>query len=132
MRTLIIDDDDANRKILSLFLTPLGHTDTAPSGDEGLILFKKSIDEKVFYDLVVLDIRMPGMDGITTLKNMRALENEQDVSGQETAKIVMMTAVTDKNVVVDAFRQGCNAYVIKPLDREELLRQIKMLKLINA
>lgn len=132
MRTLIIDDDDANRKILSLFLTPLGHTDTAPSGDEGLILFKKAVDDKVFYDLVVLDIMMPGMDGITTLKNMRALEGEQGVLGQEASKILMMTAVTDKNVVVDAFRQGCDGYVIKPLDREELFRQIKMLKLVNT
>lgn len=130
MRCLVVDDDEANRKVLAAFLAPYGKCDLADGGEMAIDLFKKSIEESVFYDLVCLDIMMPGRDGVTTLREMRQAEDLADVSAAERAKILMVTAVVDKKIVMEAFKIGCQGYVIKPLERDEIIRQLRNLKLV--
>lgn len=130
MRALIIDDDKANQFILQQFLAPFATTSVASDGEEGLALFEKGIETQLPYDLVCLDIMMPGIDGVEVLRQIRAKEAEQGLVGLDGVKIIMISAVADTGTVVGAFRDGCEAYLIKPIDRDDLIRNLKTLKLI--
>ena len=130
MKALIIEDDKANQFILQQFLTPFGGAQVASNGEQGLEEFRKALDGQIPFDLICLDIMMPGMDGLQVLKELRREEAERGIIGADGAKIIMITAVNDKNVVISAFQDGCEAFLIKPLNHEDLMRNLKALKLI--
>lgn len=130
MRALIIDDDKANQFILQQFLAPFATTAVAGDGEQGLDLFTKAIEQQLPFDLVCLDIMMPGIDGVEVLRQIRAKEADLGLIGLDGVKVIMITAVAETATVVGAFRDGCEAYLIKPLNRDELVRNLKTLKLI--
>ncbi len=130
MKALIIEDDRANQFILQQFLAPFGGTQVAANGEQGLDEFRRALDGQIPFDLICLDIMMPGMDGLQVLKELRKEEAERGIVGADGAKIIMITAVNDKNVVINAFRDGCEAFLIKPLNHEDLMRNLKALKLV--
>ena len=71
-RILIIDDDEAIRKVFILALEGTGfQTDTAPSGEKGIEMV-----HQVKYDLIYLDLKMPQMDGVQTLRKIREMEKK--------------------------------------------------------
>lgn len=70
-RILVIDDEEAVRKSFVLALEETGYqVDTTASGEEGIRLWKKDP-----YDLVFLDLKMPGMDGVETLRALRSMDS---------------------------------------------------------
>ncbi len=74
-RILVIDDDEAIRKAFLLGLEDTGyHVDTAESGARGI-----GMHEKWDYDLIFLDLRMPGMDGVTTLRKLKKMDKDTPV-----------------------------------------------------
>ncbi len=110
---LIVDDEGPIRRILSVLLRESRHRVTeAASGEEALTLLgEKSAEAKP--DLVLLDLKLPGIDGLETLKRLRALEPRLDV--------VMMTAHGTISSAVEAMRRGAFDYLTKPFDNDELL-----------
>ncbi|MBN8547908.1 MAG: response regulator [Deltaproteobacteria bacterium] len=130
MRALIVDDDKANQFILQQFLNPFAKTAVANDGEEGLAMFLKAIESQLPYDLICLDIMMPGIDGAETLRRIRAEEANRGLLGLDGLKVIMISAVADTLTVVNAFRDGCEAYLIKPINRDDLIRNLKVLKLI--
>jgi len=110
---LIVDDERPIRRILSVLLQEQYHRVTeAGSGEEALAMMTGgAADAKP--DLVLLDLKLPGIDGLETLKRLRALKPRLDV--------VMMTAHGTISSAVDAMRRGAFDYVTKPFDNDELL-----------
>ncbi|HEY4592499.1 MAG TPA: sigma-54 dependent transcriptional regulator, partial [Thermoanaerobaculia bacterium] len=110
---LIVDDEGPIRRILSVLLRESRHrVSEAASGEEALALLgEKSAEAKP--DLVLLDLKLPGIDGLETLKRLRALEPRLDV--------VMMTAHGTISSAVEAMRRGAFDYLTKPFDNDELL-----------
>ena len=107
-RILIVDDEQLVRESLGTFLRDREHkVDLASGGQEALDLAAKN-----GYHLVILDIRMPGKDGITVLKELKADHPELPV--------LMVTAYADVTTAVSAMRHGAYDYVIKPFDPEEI------------
>lgn len=129
MRILIVDDDFSIRKILSIWLSKLGDCDLAENGVQALEVFKKAYHDKKPYDLVLLDVMMPIMNGIDALKGMRAFENEIKVSPLDAAKVIMATAAANPKSIMGAFNEQCEAYLIKPVEEEELFNAIKKLEI---
>ncbi len=111
-KILIVDDDRSIRKGLSLTLGDRHRVIAAQDGVEALALFTK---EKP--DIVLLDIGLPGMDGLEVLKKL--IEISAD------ATVVMATAVEDVKTVVNAIKHGAYDYLVKPIDSQELLLTIK-------
>lgn len=74
MRMLIVDDDRLDRTVLEKILGRSSTVHTADDGEEALDMFGKAIDDGAPYDVVILDIIMPGIDGVTTCKLMRLVE----------------------------------------------------------
>lgn len=105
IKILIVDDDKSVRYFLDLFLKKKGYQNViaVESGQEALDIIKKE-DIK----LVLLDVRMPGMDGIEVLRNIKQIRNE--------TAVIMVTAFPDEEKAKEAIKEGAYDYIIKPFD----------------
>ena len=120
MRLLIVDDDLINRKLLSAMLRGYGESDIAVNGREAIECFKLGLDNNELYDIVFLDIMMPEMDGHETLQAIRSTEEERGIDMGNGVKVVMVTALGDKQNVLSAFSEGCEYYLVKPIRQNKL------------
>lgn len=108
-RVLIIDDEEHIRQMMRLTLEAAGYeVGEAQDGPEGLTLY----DDGSGWNGVVLDQRMPGMDGLEVLRRLRA--------GDPSARIIMATAYASIELAVDAMKLGASDFVRKPLTPETL------------
>jgi DNA-binding response OmpR family regulator len=115
MKVLVVEDDQPLRKIVSTILGEEGYkVDQAEDGSEGLFMATSSE-----YDLLILDIMMPGMDGYSLIKNLRK-EGIQTPALFLTAK----DRIEDKVHGLDA---GADDYIVKPFASEELLARTRSL-----
>lgn len=131
MKILIVEDEEISSTVLENMLNTLGKCDVAVNGKEALSIFSSALKAKTPYDLVCLDIKMPEIDGLDTLKMIRATEEKFGIFALDGVKIIMTTSVGGSKEIMRAFKGGCEAYLIKPIDREELLGQIKSLGLMK-
>ena len=131
MRILIVEDDLASRTFLYKFMSRYGDCDITVDGMEAVEAFMMAHDEKQPYDLIFLDIMMPKLDGIKTLKAIRGLEEEKGIEPLERAKIIMTTALNDTENVKEAFEIGCEAYAAKPIDTSKMVEVMEKLELIR-
>ncbi len=110
---LIIDDDPLIRKTLSSHLSKEGFDIfVAEDGKQGLLRYEENSP-----DLVILDIRLPDMDGLEALKKIKEMD--------ENSCIIIMTAYDDMKTTVEAIKSGAFEYMVKPLDFVELDLTIK-------
>lgn len=132
MKILIVDDDFTTRKLLMKHLLKYGYFDVAVNGKEAVEAFKIALAEKEPYDLICLDIMMPEMNGHETLKQIRKIEKENGKTGLDGTKIVMTTILEDIDNVKVAFREQCEAYLVKPIEKQKLIQKLKELNLIKT
>lgn len=131
MKTLIVEDEFTSRKMLQGLLGPYGHCDITVNGKEALEAFQLAWKENRPYDLICLDIMLPSMDGQEVLKEIRRLEAERGLHGLSRVKIIMITALGDSENIMEAFKGQCEAYLVKPIDKEKLLKEIRPLGLLE-
>jgi two-component system chemotaxis response regulator CheY len=131
MKFLIVEDDFTARKLLQMYLSDYGRCFTAVNGSEAIQAFRDALDEDDPYDLICLDIMMPEIDGLEVLKTIRKLEQQHGINQLDRVKIIMITARDDSKDVMDSFRDGCEAYIVKPVKKEKFLLEIKKLGLIK-
>ena len=108
-KILLVDDEPGMlRYIRTLLEVEDHHVETASTGEEALDRVQKGLHP----DLVLLDLLMPGIDGLETLESLRKL--------QPGAKVVMLSCVNDTKKVVQAIRLGATDYITKPFEKAEL------------
>ena len=127
MRILITDDDDICARLLSAMLKPYGTCTTAGHGVAAIQAFTAALLRKEPFDLLCLDIQMPELDGYALLHCLRAIEAGFGRTGRAAATILMVTNRNDPKSVFAAFRGQCEGYIIKPLDRSQLIAQLEEL-----
>jgi two-component system chemotaxis response regulator CheY len=111
-RILVVDDQFGNRDSLETFLQGQGYiTESAGTGEHALRLVAQRAP-----DLILLDITMPEMDGLETLKQIKAFDPN--------ATIIMVTAIGTAESVKEAIKLGAKGYIVKPLDREKVIERI--------
>ena len=111
---MVVDDQPGIRRLLTEILTEHGYkVATAANGYEGL---QKAKELKPA--LVLMDMKMPGMDGIETLREMKS-------QGQGGDKVIMMTAYGELDMVEEAKSIGAHAYIVKPFDINILCKMIE-------
>lgn len=114
-RLLIVDDDKEIRELLRVDLQLSGYiVDTASDGQEGLAMALKSS-----YDLILLDVMMPKMDGFEVCQNIRKVNKE--------IPILLLTAKGAIEDKVIGFENGADDYLVKPFDIQELLVRARAL-----
>lgn len=131
MKILIAEDDMASRKFLFEFLSPYGTCDLTVDGLEAVEAFIMALDDGQPYDLAILDIMMPRMDGLKALKAIRSIEADREINESGLVKVIMATALTDTKDVFDALTTGCEAYAAKPVDINKMLKIIRSFGLIE-
>ena len=113
---LIIDDEPTNIQVISAFLETQGiDIMMAKNGTDGLHRAKKGQP-----DLILLDIRMPGMDGYETCHQLKSDESTRDIP------IIFMTGLTELDYKLKAFAVGGVDYVTKPFQQPELLARVSV------
>ena len=132
MRLLIVDDDHKNLKLLKALVADLGECEAVEGGQKAILAFKKAWEDWRPFNLVLLDILMPEMDGKQVLRQIRKIETEKKISDQHRVKIIMVTALSEKEMVFDCLRWGCDDFIVKPVDGNFLLKKIKKLGLMNS
>jgi two-component system, chemotaxis family, chemotaxis protein CheY len=131
MKILIAEDDSATQKLMQRYLSSYGDCTVAADGEEAVNAFVEAQNRKQPYELLCLDIMMPKMSGHQVLQDVRRIEGELGISGLDGVKIVMTTALGDSKNVIGAFREGCEAYVVKPVKKEKLYEEMEKLGLIK-
>jgi two-component system chemotaxis response regulator CheY len=126
MKTLIVEDDLTSRLLLHGLLKRYGPCDVAAHGKRALEVVTTALADNELYDLICLDVMMPEMDGQQTLKAIRALEERDGRSG---AKILMTTALQDKDNILRAFREQADGYLVKPIQKAKLLEYLRLFDL---
>jgi len=116
MRILIIDDEMVSRTKLELIMEYFGDCKTLEHGDDALALFHEAHQEGDPFDLIMLDINLPGMDGIQLLSAIRNAEKKLNIEKSHQAKILMTSSCRDKERIVASVQSGCDDYIGKPFD----------------
>lgn len=113
---LIIDDNPQNVQVIGQMLLNAGYNVSfATSGAEAIEI----IDEQQNFDLILLDILMPEMDGFEVCRRIKKNENSSGIP------IIFLTAKSDKGSVVQGLKLGANDYISKPFNDNELLLRVK-------
>jgi CheY-like chemotaxis protein len=128
MRILIIDDCPINRNILLKYFSVYGSCDTAENGQDGFDAVINAIDDNKPYDLISLDISMPGLSGFDTLKAIRNAEKERDISDENMVKILIVTAFSDEESVLKTYND-CQGYLFKPIRFAKLKQKLAQLNI---
>ena len=114
-KILVVDDAEFLRVRISKMLTGDGFE--VVEADNGL----KAIDAYKTHkpDMVLMDITMPEMDGLTALKELRKID--------PAAKVIMLTALGQESVVLEAVKSGAKDFVVKPFERDRVMSAINKL-----
>lgn len=112
-RILITDDTAFMRLLLQKILTENGYevVGEADNGKEAVRLFERHRP-----DLVTMDITMPILNGVEALKRIRALDPN--------AQVLMVSAMGQKNMVMQALREGARGFLVKPFEKEKVLQAV--------
>jgi two-component system, OmpR family, response regulator CiaR len=112
MKVLIIEDDKYLSESICETIKEMFETEQAFDGDEGLFLAEQNI-----FDVIILDIMLPHMNGYEVLQNLR----KQNI----TTPVIMLTAKDGIDDKIQGFKVGADDYLVKPFHREELLLRLE-------
>jgi two-component system chemotaxis response regulator CheY len=121
MKALIVDDDPITRMVLQKILSQYAHVQTCADGNEAVAAYRSSLQRGELFDLICMDVLMPGMGGIEALAHIRREEELNSGLPSRNTKVIMTTASDDNDTIRQSFNGLCDAYVIKPIDAAELI-----------
>jgi len=114
-KILLAEDVDINREIIEVLVEPTQlEMDSAENGIEAVAMFEKSPDS---YDLILMDVQMPEMDGYAATRKIRSLKHKK----AKTIPIIALTANVFREDIEKCLEAGMNGHIGKPIDIEELL-----------
>ena len=117
MKILVVEDNEINMEIAEFYLTEAGaKTEKAWNGAEAVQKFAES--ETGSFDVILMDVMMPVMDGLEATRRIRALEHPD----AGTVTILAMTAQSSADSIHQCEQAGMNGYIAKPVEAAELLR----------
>lgn len=128
MKILLVDDSIRTRLLLEKTLGEAGYNNlvTAGSADEAFeVLGLHNPAGEVDVDLIIMDILMPGMDGIEACSHIKAQAHLRDIP------VILITSKNETGFLKEAFKAGAVDYIVKPLDKVELLVRVRSLLLLK-
>src|SRR5208282_4784406 len=125
LKILLAEDSPDNRQLIEAYLKNLPHTlDIAENGQVAVTKFTRTR-----YDLILMDVQMPVMDGYTAVRRIRQWEREQ---GRAPTPIAALTASALEEDICNSFDAGCTAHLSKPIKKSVLLTAIRDLTMAPA
>jgi two-component system chemotaxis response regulator CheY len=129
MRSLVVDDARVTQLILEKILGSYGDCQVAGNGTEAIQAFAAALDERRPFDLICLDMGLPDFGGLQLLTKIRAYEEEQRIADEQRVRVIAITAASDAATVKAVMQMG-DGYILKPINRERLIRDIQNFGLI--
>jgi DNA-binding response OmpR family regulator len=114
-KILAVDDENDILLIVKTALMSEGFDVTTASSGEDAVATAKEFHP----DLVILDLMMPGMDGLATLAELRKLKSTASTP------VLMLTGVSERKVIINALNKGVAHYIVKPFECDELIAKVK-------
>jgi len=111
-KILVVDDEKIILKTLDKLLSKEGYQVTVTDNSYAALAKIK----KEFFDLIILDVRMPHMNGISLLQNIRRIQE-----GKERSMVIIITGYASEDVPVKAIELGVDGYIMKPFEMDEFL-----------
>ena len=120
LQILVVDDEPALRQMLTLMLGRAGYdVEAAASAEEAAARLAKGD-----FDVVLCDIKLPGMDGIELLRRTRAAGND--------VAFIMVTAFASMDTAIEALKAGATDYIVKPARNDEILHRLQQLAALRG
>ena len=130
MKCLVVDDELVSRRKLKRIMESFGFCDEVENGDQAVLAVIRALNLKEPYEVILMDLMMPVMDGHEALRRIRAIEKERRVAPGQEARVVVISSLEDQKNVCQAFFKGlASAYVTKPVNRESVLVALRTLNL---
>lgn len=107
IKVLVVDDEDRIRRLLAMYLERENYQ--VEQADNGITALELALNNE--YDLILLDIMMPGKDGLEVLKELRQVKK---------TPVILLTAKAEEVNVIDGFNTGADDYVAKPFSHVKL------------
>lgn len=127
MRILIVDDELVGRTKLETILETIGDCTAVEDGSAGLDAFEQAWENLTPFDVICLDIQMPGLDGRDVLRRIRKVEESMNLDERAKTMVVMVTSMSDQSSVLSYLDAGCNDYIVKPFDPVTVIEKISNL-----
>ena len=127
LKVLVVEDDFMVRQVIRDILEQYGvNVDIAVNGEEAVQAFRVAWRKSQPYDLLCMDIMMPVMDGNEALIKIREIETSMGIIGANEVKVIMITALDDVKTVMKAYSKGgATSYIVKPIEKERLIDEIR-------
>lgn len=120
MKSLILEDDVHLLKVLTRVMDRYGEFYATDNGADAVRAFEEAMTKGEPFDVALLDIMLPGMNGYEVLAYIRSIEAKHKHDGLDGAKVIMVTALNAAKNILHAFKENCEAYLTKPYSREQL------------
>ena len=127
MKVLVVDDELVSRKKMEKIMTAFGQCIAVESGADALKAVEEAIGKGEPFDLITLDVSMPGMDGTEVMYEIRVIEDKRNIPKENRSKVLMVTGQSDKDTVITCVQAGCDGYVVKPFDSAIMAEKIKQI-----
>lgn len=121
MKALVVDDELTTRMVLQEILSGYGEVHSCVDGSEAVLAHRRALERGHPYDLICMDILMPNMGGLEALQIIRREEESHGRVQPRRTKAIITTAADDDQTIGRAFQGLCDAYILKPIDAEELV-----------
>lgn len=119
---LVVEDNAINLRLITAALSRAGHrVDSAQDGSVALLKFNQNN-----YNVILMDIMMPIMDGLTATREIRKIEQERNIPIENRIKIIAITANAFEDDRNKFFEAGMDYYMNKPVEIEELTRILNL------
>jgi two-component system chemotaxis response regulator CheY len=117
-KILIVDDEEMGRTVMEEMFNRYGRFASVATGKDAVRVYEKELEKDKGFDLVLLDISLDDINGLEVLNQIKAIESSKEKEPEKKTVVVMVTAHSEKDLVIDCIRAGCKGYLIKPLKQE--------------
>ena len=121
MKILIVEDEVITQRFLEFILKTYGTCETVDNGLKAVESFTNALNSGKPFDLICLDIMMPGINGQETLKRIRQIEKDKGIAGFDCVKVIMTTALGDSDNLTTAFVEQADGYLVKPITKDKMV-----------
>lgn len=127
LRMLVVEDDFVTRHLEISLIRNFGECEVAVNGKEAVSAFELRSIEGRPYDLILLDIMIPEMDGHGVLKRIREFEDERGVREIDRTKVIIISGLRDMGNISRSFREQTDSYIVKPITKKKIERELSRL-----
>ena len=132
MKCLIAEDISISAEILKRMMSRYATCDLAANGQEAIALFLEAHGSNSPYELILMDIMMPEIDGLKAVQFIREKEESMKIPLSQRVKVIMTTALDDPRTVIKAlYESDANSYLTKPINARMIEEELRKLKLIR-